>query len=113
MPGNRDTKQISSGSVGGEWIHFNARGSVCTVDQPAIRLAAMVRVERDRREPLAIVGFPLVDRAVAVCVLFSADEAALAVVFDARHLAVAARGDVEFRDRAVRSEVLPRVFLAV
>ena len=67
------------------WTHWRARngrhpwrpprrcgGAVGAVDQPAVGRAAMGGVERDRRQAIAVVGFPLVEFAVAVGVLFGA-----------------------------------------
>src|SRR5215472_8047100 len=45
-------------------IDLDARRAVGAVDEAAIRRAAMRRVEGDRREPVAVVRFPLVELAV-------------------------------------------------
>src|SRR5262245_9622907 len=94
-------------------IDFHAHAAVGTIDQPAVWRPAMLRVERNRGQPRSIVGFPLVHPAVAVAVLLGGGQRVLPIVFDAGHLAVAARRDLDAVDRAVRLHVGPGVFPAI
>ena len=94
-------------------IHFQPRAAVGAVDQPAIGRAAVRLIERHRREDRTVIGFPLVDPAVAVGVFLGAHQDVLLVVLETVHFAVATRGHVDADNRAVRSGIRPRVFLAV
>src|SRR6266545_8000589 len=63
-------------------VHFDPGGAVRPVDQPPVGNASVLGVERDRRQAIAVVGFPLVDLAIAVRILFSGHELRLEEVFD-------------------------------
>src|SRR5439155_23481568 len=62
------------------WIDLDPRRSVCAVNQPAIWKAAMVHVECHAGEMIALVGFPLVNLAVAIGIFFGTDERVVLVV---------------------------------
>src|SRR5262249_7127854 len=94
-------------------IDLDASRAVGPVNQAPIGRAAAGRVERDRREPVAVVGLPLVHAPAAVAVFFGRHEHVVLEAFDARHLAVAARRDLDALDRAVGARIRPGVFLAV
>src|SRR6266550_1923646 len=64
-------------------VHLDAGGAIRFVDQPAVGGAAMLRIESDRRQASAVVGFPGIWLAVAVSVLFGRHEFVLCVMFDA------------------------------
>src|SRR5262245_48520296 len=91
-------------------VEFHARRSVGAVNQAAIGRAAAQRVEGDHREPVAVVGFPLVRLAVAVRVFIRAGELSVSVVLHALHFAVAFGGDVDARQVAGGVGVRPGVF---
>src|SRR4051794_36501978 len=69
-----------SGAFG---IHLEPGLAVGAVDQAAVRRAAVRRVEGDRREAIALVGFPFVHATVAVAVFFRRDQDAFVIVLDA------------------------------
>src|SRR5947208_9785987 len=59
---------------------------------------------------IPVIGFPFVDLAVSINVLFRAGEAAALVVFRARHSPVAARRVLDAFGRATGAGKGPRVF---
>ena len=69
-------------------------------------------VERHGGEASVVVGFPLVDLAVAVSVFFRTDQRALLVVLRPGHLAVAGGRKLDPRDRSVGRRIGPAVFFA-
>src|SRR5690349_647734 len=83
-------------------INFDAGGPVGAIHQSPVRRTSMLSIECDRRQTLAVVGFPCVELAVAVGVLFRRREFALLIALDSRDLAVTLRGDLDADDGAGR-----------
>src|SRR5262249_40420995 len=83
------------------------------VNQSAIGFAAMLGVEGDRGQPIAVIGFPLVDLAVSIGIFFGGDEDIVLIALRPIDLPVAAGRDVDMIDGAVRTVVKPCVFLPV
>src|SRR6185503_5556859 len=94
-------------------IDFEARAAVAAVDQAAVGGAAMLRVESHRREPFAVVGFPLVGLAVLVAVFFGGHEVVGLEVLDPAHLAVPACRHFDTLDGAGGPGKRPGVLLAI
>src|SRR5262249_44440395 len=91
--------------AGAVWIGFDViEGAIGPVDQPSIRLAAMVRVERHKSEHAAAVGLPLVDGAVAVCIFLNARHRTVLEVLPSGDFSVVAGGAFDAFDRLVRRQ---------
>jgi hypothetical protein len=73
----------------------------------------VLRIERDGRQAIALVGFPLVDLAVLVAVLFGRHDTIALEMFDTRDLSVPPRRHFNALDRACRAGERPRVLFAV
>src|SRR5581483_3414809 len=79
-------------------IDFNLDGAVRQVHDSTVRTSAMCRIEGDRGETIAVVGFPLVDASVAARGLGGAHQAAVIEILDPRDDAVSMRRELDPSD---------------
>src|SRR6185369_6777988 len=94
-------------------VHFHAGRPIRRVDQPAIGSAAVLEIERYRRETYAVITFPLVNAAISVRVLFDSNKRALLVILKPARLAVAPRRNLDAGHGTRRIDNRPSVLLAI
>src|SRR6186713_159729 len=110
-PAGRLTGRSEVAGAGG--IELEARSAIGTVGQTPVSGPAVKGVEGDRCQPIAVVGFPLVDLAVRVAVLFRRHDAVGLEMLDPRDFPVPSRRDLNAVDGACRARERPGVLFPV